>query len=220
MFNHLKTISRINTVFSLCLLLIACTACIEVNPAPPAPKIPTPKPSDILHIGIDPNLVSLQTVLSEQLKLSRNDGQMTLFVTGSSDTLQRQVAAGELDSIFTYQKPAAPGLWTMPVALDSIAVIAHPSLNLSSLTRSDLQQIFAGDIQSWQSISGQNRPVSVFVIGAESGTRELFNERVMENRPFVVSAVVPLNLNAMLEAVAQTEGGVGFLPTSVIGSNT
>ena len=199
--------------FILLLLMLTLGGCIKIAPLPPPPELPTPEPAGLLTIGIESDLASLEPILAEWA-VQNSEQFQTLFVTGSADQLQRQLAAGELDGIFVYQKPINASLWTLPIALDSITIIAHPALALNSLERSHLQQVFAGDIKNWETIAGQNRPISVFVLDNRSGVYTLFNERIMENRPVEVSAVVPLDQVEMLKKVAETEGGLGFLPTS------
>lgn len=197
-------------------ILIALSSCTEIKPPPPAPDIPIVQPNELLHIGIDPQLTMLRPILAEQTGNKAGGGSELIFVPNTNDKLQEQMLAQEIDGMFVYQKPTPSAFWTMPVALDSIAIIAHASLTVDSLSRSDLQQIFAGDLRNWQRFSGQDLPISVFVMGGESEIVDMVNKRVMENRPFDISAVVPLNLDAMLKAIADTEGSIGFVPTSVI----
>ncbi|MFK7800455.1 MAG: substrate-binding domain-containing protein [Anaerolineae bacterium] len=212
MFRHLIKNPSLWLIWAFSLLF---SSCIEVQPPPPAPAIPTAQTNPVLHIGIDSNLATFESILTEHINVQDPRPQI-LFVRNTKDELQEQVRTEQLDGMFVYQKPAALDFWTMPVALDSIAIIAHSDLTLDSLSRAELQQIFTRDQQNWQPFSGQNLPISLFVMGGKSEIQKQFNERVMENRPFDVSAVVPLNLNDMLQAVENTEGAIGFMPTSAI----
>ena len=187
--------------------------CIELATPPPAAEIPSIAPSHFTHLGIEPNLSSLQTILENSTNLLENQA---VLVNGSPSELIDQVKSGALDGAFVYQKPADSTLWTLPIALDSISVVVHPAANVQGLTRPQLQQIFAGSTRSWQPVAGQDQAISVFVLDSTSGINQLFNERIMENRPFGVSAVIMPNLAAMNSAVAETDSSIGFLPSSAV----
>lgn len=187
--------------------------CVELAPPPPAPEIPTIAPSRFTHVGIEPHLSSLQTILESNPDLSESQA---IWVNGSPSELLNQIKSGGVDGAFVYQKPADPTLWTLPIALDSVSILVHPAANVQGLTRPQLQQIFSGSVGSWQAVTGVDQPIEVFVLDSGSGVNQLFDERVMENRPFGVSAVIMPNLDAMNSAIAETDGSIGFLPSSAV----
>ena len=104
--------------FGLLLFFGLLSSCVEVDPPPAAPEIPTVEPSELLRIGIESSLQSLQPILEEPLNQVANSSQMTLFVGGSTSDLQEQLLAGDVGGIFVYQKPVNGSLWTTPVALN------------------------------------------------------------------------------------------------------
>ncbi|MEM8857147.1 MAG: substrate-binding domain-containing protein [Chloroflexota bacterium] len=200
-----------------CLLSALLLGCIELAPPPPAPDFPTVPASQFLTMGIEPNLASLQSIIQDRSDLTENPA---VVINGSPSDLINQVKSGELDAAFVYQKPADSNLWTLPVALDSVSILAHPDVNVQAITRPELQQIFSGSVSTWQSFTGQDQAISVFVLDSDSGINHLFNARVMENRPFGVSAVIVPNSDAMISAVDQTPASIGFLPASLLNDST
>ncbi|HUS75097.1 MAG TPA: phosphate ABC transporter substrate-binding protein, partial [Methanothrix sp.] len=72
-----------------------------------------------------------------------------------------------------------------PVGFDAICLVVSPDVydyGVTTLTRNEVRQIYAGDITNWEELGGPN--MEIFVIGRRpgSGTRDTFNEIVMGSR--------------------------------------
>jgi len=71
------------------------------------------------------------------------------------------------------------------VGFDAICLVVSPDVydsGVTTLTRDEVKQIYAGDITNWEELGGPN--TDIFVIGrrAGSGTRDTFNEVIMGSR--------------------------------------
>lgn len=214
---------RLNKLIPFCLLslfVFLLSACVELDPPPPPPEVPAAESGHLIYIGIETSLdQQLRPILANHTAEAADPAdELQVFISGSRADLLDQLKSGELDSVFIYQKPADNQLWASPVALDSITVITHPAITLNSggLNRPQLQQIFTADIKDWGSFSPSTQAIALFVFDHASGLHTLFNERVLENRPPGVSAVVAAHPHDMLETVAETEGSIGLLPTSAL----
>lgn len=69
-----------------------------------------------------------------------------------------------------------------PVGYDAICLVVSPEVydyGVTSLTRDEVKQIYAGDIINWEELGGPY--MEIFVIGRRpgSGTRDTFNEIIM-----------------------------------------
>ena len=76
-------------------------------------------------------------------------------------------------------------LEAVPVARDRIAIVVGASNPFRrSLSRSQLQQIFRGEISNWSSIGGPDRPIRVLNRPSVSGTNQAFRELVLGGADF------------------------------------
>lgn len=64
-------------------------------------------------------------------------------------------------------------------ALDGIAVIVNPQNPLSSMKKSTLRRLFAGEVKDWAEIGGQPGPVHVYALDDNSGTYDTFSHLVL-----------------------------------------
>jgi phosphate transport system substrate-binding protein len=77
------------------------------------------------------------------------------------------------------------GLKAVPVARDRIAIVVGASNPFRrSLSSSQLQQIFRGEISNWSSIGGPDRPIRVINRPSVSGTNQAFRELVLGGADF------------------------------------
>jgi phosphate transport system substrate-binding protein len=78
------------------------------------------------------------------------------------------------------------------VGFDAICLVVSPDIydsGVTSLTKDEVKQIYAGDITNWEELGGPN--TEIFVIGrrAGSGTRDTFNEIIMGSKEAETPAV-------------------------------
>jgi len=77
------------------------------------------------------------------------------------------------------------GLEAVPVARDRIAIVVGTNNPFRrSLSRSQLEQIFRGEISNWSSIGGPDRPIRVLNRPSVSGTNQAFRELVLGGADF------------------------------------
>jgi phosphate transport system substrate-binding protein len=79
-----------------------------------------------------------------------------------------------------------------PVGFDAICLVVSPDVydsGVTTLTKDEVKQIYAGDIINWAELGGPN--TEIFVIGRRpgSGTRDTFNEVIMGSREAETPAV-------------------------------
>jgi phosphate transport system substrate-binding protein len=103
------------------------------------------------------------------------------------------------------------GLVKHHLASDGIAIVAHPSQDVTSLTTEEVRNIFSGNITNWAEVGGDN--VTIVVIAREegSGTRAAFEELVMKDEVITDDAILFPSNGALRTAVAGDEDSIGFL---------
>ncbi|MFG2114428.1 substrate-binding domain-containing protein [Streptomyces sp. NPDC048718] len=83
------------------------------------------------------------------------------------------------------RKPAGyPQLREDPVAVSLYTVVVNDAVSLDDLTLADLRRLYRGDVTDWKQLGGPDLPVRIVSRGANSGTREIFQRRVLgRNEP-------------------------------------
>uniref|UniRef100_A0A540VBM4 Phosphate ABC transporter substrate-binding protein n=1 Tax=Litorilinea aerophila TaxID=1204385 RepID=A0A540VBM4_9CHLR len=195
------------------------TACSQLAVATPRPTTITIAGATAMH----PVLRALTAAFNQQ-------HPSTLFVIrGGGSTLgEQQVASGQVDLAASTLWPAqeSPGngssprpasrLTRIPIGLDGIAVVVHPSNRVEGLTMTQLQEIYSGRILDWQEVGGT--PGDILLVSREdgSGTRRAFEERVMGDEPVSLTAVVMPTSQDVVEFVAKTPQAIGYVSLAYV----
>lgn len=95
-----------------------------------------------------------------------------------------------------------------PVALDAIAVVVHPSLQVPGLTIDQLQQIYQGKIANWSQVGGPNLPIKPFSQRPESGDTVVFSGE--NEQPFAPNVKFVSTTTQALRQVSQTPGSLYY----------
>ena len=103
------------------------------------------------------------------------------------------------------------GLETFPFAIDGVAVAVNPANAVTSLTKAQVKDVFAGKIANWKELGGKDAPISLYVRDDGSGTRETFEERALDKGTSVQSANVVNSNGAMKTAIAQDPNAIGYV---------
>jgi len=93
------------------------------------------------------------------------------------------------------------------------AFAVNPDVGIKNLTRGELQDIFAGKITNWKAIGGNDQ--KIVLIGREigTGTRFVFEDKVAKTQ---IPITIEKNAKAVVDAVAQTPGSLGYLASGFI----
>jgi phosphate transport system substrate-binding protein len=105
----------------------------------------------------------------------------------------------------------AKRLWWTAIAQDGIALVVHPQNTVEGLTLSQARDIFFGRILNWEEMGGT--PGEIVVVSREdgSGTREVFEEMVMEEKRVTPTAIVMPSSEAVVEYVARHPTAIGYI---------
>ncbi|MBU7005499.1 phosphate ABC transporter substrate-binding protein [Phosphitispora fastidiosa] len=113
----------------------------------------------------------------------------------------------------------AYGLTETAVARDGIAVVVNPANNLADLTVEQVKKIFSGEIKNWNEVGGGNKPITVIVREAGSGTRGAFEEIVLgDDAKFIANAIVQNSTGAVKKGVISDPYAVGFISMGSVDS--
>jgi len=106
---------------------------------------------------------------------------------------------------------ASLGLVDTKVARDAIAVIVSPSNPVTSLTTSQVADIFAGKVTNWRQVGGRDLPIGLVNRDEASGTRDAFSKLVLKGGDFDPTAAVLPGTGQVRSVVAQSPSAIGYI---------
>lgn len=104
-----------------------------------------------------------------------------------------------------------PDLVQHVIARDGISVIVHSSNPVDTLTMEEVQKIYSGEITRWSDVGGTDEEIVVVGRDSASGTREVFQELVMDDQDFLPTQLEKNSNGAVKQTVAQTPGAIGYV---------
>jgi len=99
------------------------------------------------------------------------------------------------------------------IAKDSVAIVVHPENPVSELTMEQVAKIFAGEINNWKEVGGEDAEIRVITREEGSGTRETFEKFVMRPLHLEITAdasVKPSN-GEVRATVATDKNAIGYI---------
>ncbi|TQM83429.1 ABC-type phosphate transport system substrate-binding protein [Saccharothrix saharensis] len=120
--------------------------------------------------------------IAEQYERACPGAEITTTATGSIQGV-REVAGGkEGEAVVALSdgKQEVRGVFAQQVAIVVYHVVVHSSVGLDAITVEQLRGIYAGAYTDWSQLrGGASLPIRIVGRGGESGTRELFERRVL-----------------------------------------
>jgi phosphate transport system substrate-binding protein len=97
------------------------------------------------------------------------------------------------------------------VAYDGIAVVLNTSNPITTLTKRQVEQIFAGDITDWSAVGGTPGKISVYTRNTSSGTYSDFKELAMKRRDYASSSQKMAGNEQIAAEVGKNANGIGYV---------
>ncbi|MGD1918519.1 MAG: substrate-binding domain-containing protein [Pleurocapsa sp.] len=109
----------------------------------------------------------------------------------------------------------------VPIAIDGVAVVVNPKLNIDGLTIKQLEAIYRGKITNWGEIGGQDLPIVPYARPLQSGTTEFVRNNILKDRTYVKNIVFVEDSNYAIKQVESLQdlGGIYFVSASEIINN-
>jgi phosphate transport system substrate-binding protein len=111
----------------------------------------------------------------------------------------------------TEKEIATYGLQMTKWAIDGVGVVVNPENSVSSLTSSQLQDIYSGKIVNWKQLGGEDRQINLYNRDAASGTRSVFWKKALHKGEVSLKANVVVSNGAMKTAIAGDPYGIGYV---------
>src|SRR5437764_3464493 len=108
---------------------------------------------------------------------------------------------------------AAKGVHMKPtiVAYDGIAVIVNSANPIKSLTKKQVEQVFAGDVTDWSAVGGSGGKISIYTRNTSSGTYSDFKELAMKKRDYASGSQKMAGNEQIASEVGKNPNGVGYV---------
>lgn len=103
----------------------------------------------------------------------------------------------------------------IPVVIDGIVIVVHPSNDISNISFSFLRGIYNGSITSWTDVNAScsrtGNSITAYSRDPASGTFGFFQEHVLEDDDYGGSIQMLAGNSAIISAVAADEDGIGYV---------
>jgi phosphate transport system substrate-binding protein len=157
-------------------------------------------------------------VMKEAAKqiMSANPEISISIAGGGSGVGIKQVGEGIVDIGNSGRAPSDAekeqyGLKLFKWAIDGVGVAVHPDNPVTSLTKTQLKDIYSGKIIDWKDLGGKEAPITVYTRDESSGTREVFWKKALDKGDIVSSANFVVSNGAMKTAIANDPNAIGYV---------
>lgn len=96
-------------------------------------------------------------------------------------------------------------------AIDGVAPVVNPQNKVKALSKSQLIEIFAGKLDNWKLLGGEDRKINIYTRDEASGTRAVFWKKGLDKGQITPGAHVVVSNGAMKSAIAQDPYGIGYV---------
>lgn len=108
---------------------------------------------------------------------------------------------------------AAKGVTLTPtiVAYDAMVVVVNEKSPIKALTKSQVEQIFTGDVSDWSAVGGAPGKISIYTRNTSSGTYSDWKELAMNKRDYAGGSQKMAGNEQIVAEVAKNPNGVGYV---------
>lgn len=207
------------TVLVFCVLLAGMLAGCE------SASVATPTPTTITIAGATAMRRVLQDLTTEFSRLHPN---VLFVVRGGGSTIgeetirQHEVDLGASTLMPPELEKGAPAppdeaaLQRVPIGIDGLAVIVHPSNPITGLSFVQLRDLYSGNVLDWQALGSEAGEVLLVSREDGSGARILFETRVMGAEHVSLTAVVMPSSKDVVEYVSKNPQAIGYVSRSEV----
>jgi phosphate transport system substrate-binding protein len=103
------------------------------------------------------------------------------------------------------------GLNEYPIGSEGIVMAVNLENPVGNLTKSQLKDIFSGNITNWKEVGGPDAKIDLVVREEGSGTRSAFEDLVMNKTKVKADAIVQTSTESIKVAVKQDPNAIGYI---------
>lgn len=170
--------------------------------------LPPPVPQVAVSPSLEATAASWVRAYREQVGVPQFD-----LVPMADPAMFDSVQRGEALIAITGLEPPQ-GWFATPLALESLAVVVHPSNPVRDLGLEALTDMFTGRLASWSAIGGEEIAVQPIVLPPGDAVRERFDAALLEGSRIWPGARIAPSPEAVIELVGIDRGAIGYVPAS------
>jgi len=110
-------------------------------------------------------------------------------------------------------------LKSLPVAYDMVVPIVNTQNPLQNISLKQLNAIYAGQLVNWQEVGSGSGEIVVLTRDTNSGTYEVWFEKVMHKKPIHSNALLHASSATILEAVKNNPKAIGYVGFGYVDSS-
>jgi phosphate transport system substrate-binding protein len=204
------------TLAVLGLLLAACGPTAAPTRAPATQSTSADSLSGTITVAGSTTVQPLAEELAQAFIAANPDVKIDVQGGGSSVGV-KSAGQGTADigtasrEIKDSEKADFPTLKIYTIAIDGIAIVAHPDVGVADLTVEQVRDIFSGKITNWKDVGGADSLIIVVSREEGSGTRGAFEELVMGEEPILDTAILQSSNGAVRTTVSTTPDSIAYL---------
>lgn len=108
----------------------------------------------------------------------------------------------------------------IPVAMDALLPVVHPSNPVKDLTIEQLKDIYTGKITNWKEVGGADSTIVVISRDTSSGTYETWEGKVMKDAKVFPAALLQASNGAVVQAVSKNKNAIGYIGIGYLDAST
>lgn len=192
-------------------------------------QVATPQPITITIAGATSMRPVLQALSAEY---SRRHPAVLFDLRGGGSTIGEElVAAGQIDLAASalipataetvppplmQQTPVTQKLLHIPIGIDGLALIVHRTNSVDTLSMAQVRDLFSGRSVNWSAVGGADQDVLLVSREDGSGSRQLFESRMMEAEAVSLTAIVMPTSADVVDYVAKNAQSIAYVSRSYL----
>lgn len=187
-------------------------------------QVATPAPVTITIAGATSMRPVLQALSAE---FSRQHPAVLFDLRGGGSTIgEEQLATGQIDLAASTLPPTEPQnnqtisadqkLFRVPIGIDGLAIIVHRSNKVAALSLAQVRDLFSGKIVQWSAVGGDERDILLVSREDGSGSRQLFESRLMGAEAVSLTAIVMPTSADVVDYVAKNPQAIAYVSRSYL----
>ncbi|WP_373119347.1 substrate-binding domain-containing protein [Holdemania massiliensis] len=212
------------------LLILALTGCTAVSA--PVDSSSEPQTEGIAGLSaenyphVDGSTATLPLIAGLYSRATGTDRQTaeSLVSVSKTSSAWRSLYQHGCDLLIVYEAPeeiaqeiSRMDFEIQPLGLDALVFLVNRGNPVDTLSQTQLQDIYAGEITDWSEVGGEPGPIQAFQRNPQSGSQALFLKLLMKDRDPMepLKGLVPEEMQALVEGVAEYDGEGASLGYSV-----
>ena len=123
-----------------------------------------------------------------------------------------QMDPAKLDLVLHLEPQLETFPYSASLAREDLYLISHRTNSVNALAPSELQRLFAGSLNSWQQLGGEDLPIQLWLSTESDESSQLLSIKFMQGSPFGSLARLASSPSSLLSSVAEDIYALGILP--------